>query len=131
MTIEETVEKRINKDFKKWERTHDAHIIVCWYLLKDHTFHEALCLIRAGIIELNFLRKWSWANTYTNWYYETLTQFRLRKLDDRKELEWADQLKDIESLLWTPEWKSDIVYTYRKKEELFTPKARSTWIGME
>ena len=66
MNIETIVDKRINKDFGEGEWTHKAHLVVCWYIVSEYNFYEALCILRAQIIELNYIRKGEGFNSPTS-----------------------------------------------------------------
>lgn len=58
-------------DKSKW--THDSHLIVGIWHLKQYPFYDAICRIKSGIIALNNFH--GTQNTGTSGYHETLTVF--------------------------------------------------------
>lgn len=126
MTIDLILTKRENKDFKKWEWTHRAHIVVWWSYVLQHDFYEALCLIKANIILLNEHR---WLqNTIHKWYHETLTQYRLKVLYTWKKKNNKNELTDIEEFFLEDISHSDTMYIYRSHGVLFSTQGRAVWI---
>ena len=126
MTIQKILEKRKDKDFKKWEWTHRAHIVVWWSYVVKHDFFEALCLLKPRIIELN-ARRWL-DNTIHAGYHETLTQFRLKVLYIWKAETGNTNLEDIEDFFELDISDSKYMYEYWTHGVLFSTQWRAVWI---
>lgn len=67
------VDRFNNQSLLKSEWTHEAHLVVGIYFLKNYDFYEAICRLKSGIILLNKAHKIP--NTSDNGYHETLTIF--------------------------------------------------------
>jgi len=125
--IKHLVQQFQNRTLPKEDWTHEAHLIMALWFVKNHTVSEATCLIRAGIISYNVAV--GTPNTSTKGYHETITLFWIWLIDafikQNKELEMAEL---VERFLGSKYAQKDIFFAYYTKELLFSVEARANWI---
>lgn len=108
--------------------THQAHLTVGLYYLRNNTFHESLCLIRANIITYNVAT--GGINSTTRGYHETLTVFWLKVLAEFLEKQKSEPLfKVCNSFMESPLSSRELPFQYYTKEKIFSIEARASYIG--
>lgn len=71
--IEEIVKSFNTQNLEKKDWTHEKHLIVAVFFLKNFEFYDAVCKLKSGIILLN--HQHNTQNTAKSGYHETLTVF--------------------------------------------------------
>ena len=71
--IEDLVRKFNDRTLSHPEWTHHAHLIVAIWYLQKHSFYDAICRLKSGIILLNDSQETK--NTGESGYHETITVF--------------------------------------------------------
>ncbi|MBC7891932.1 MAG: hypothetical protein H7Y12_06975 [Sphingobacteriaceae bacterium] len=123
------VNEFLARSLPKSDWTHEAHLSVGLWHLRQYGFDEALTRMREGICAYN--EAIGTANTTNSGYHETLTQFWLRVLDAQQreadaETAFADGLSRILDSSWVDR---TLALRYYRRETLFSPLARATWVG--
>lgn len=118
----------------KRDWTHEAHLAVGLWHVREFGFDEALRRMREGICAYN--EAVGTANTGTSGYHETLTQFWLRVLDAHQRKAGAEvPLETVLSQLLASSWADkNLALQYYHRETLFSPRdsqslARTCWVG--
>ena len=131
MTLEEIkylIQQFKNRTLPKEDWTHEAHLIVALWFVKNHTISAATCLIRAGIISYNVAV--GTPNTATRGYHETITLFWIWLVDEfiskHPALE-MDQL--VATFLQSKYAHQATLFEYYTKELLFSVEARANWVA--
>lgn len=95
--IESLVRSFDDQSLSRHEWTHDAHLIVAFWYVRNFGFFEAICRIKSGIMLLNCAHFTS--NTGNSGYHETLTVFWTKLIsiyiDSFPELSLEQQLNDF------------------------------------
>lgn len=124
--IEELVSQFETKVLPKSNWTHNAHLTVGMYYLYHHTFHEALCLMKARIITYN--EAVGGVNSSTSGYHETLTVFWLKIIDNfLKQRSNLPLLEACNQFHTSPQSNKDYPLNYYSSENLFSVQARAMW----
>ncbi len=114
----------------KSDWTHEAHLTVGLWHLREVGFDEALLRMREGICAYN--EAVGTANTETSGYHEheTLTVFWLRVLDAQGlRAEPGAPLEAVLSRLLASSWADRaLALRYYDRETLFSPVARAQWV---
>lgn len=113
----------------KSDWTHEAHLSVGLWHLREFGFDEALTRMRKGICAYN--EAVGTANTTSSGYHETLTQFWLRVLDAQQREAGAETaFADVLSRVLAGSWADRaLALRYYHRETLFSSRARATWVG--
>lgn len=110
----------------KEEWTHEAHLIVALYYVKNHTKSAATCLIRAGIIAYNVAS--DTPNTPTRGYHETITLFWIwligKFINQNKNLKIEGLVKVFLASKYA---QKDTFFEYYSANLLFSVEARANW----
>lgn len=112
----------------KRDWTHEAHLTVGLWHVREFGFDEALVRMREGICAYNETVRT--ANTATSGYHETLTCFWLRVLDAHQR-EYGPEVpfETVLSQLLASSWADrNLALQYYHRETLFSPRARATWV---
>jgi hypothetical protein len=112
----------------KADWTHEAHLTVGLWHVREFGYDEALTRMRAGIRAYN--EAVGTANTATGGYHETLTRFWLRVLaaqirEAGPETPFAVVLSRILGSSWADR---SLALRYYHHETLFSPLARAEWV---
>ncbi len=133
MTLEKIthlIEQFQNRTLPKEAWTHEAHLIVALWFVKNYTKSEAICLIRAGIISYNVAV--GTPNTPSQGYHETITLFWIwligAFISKHSNLE-IEEL--VERFLGSKYAHRDIFFEYYTKKLLFSVTARANWVGAD
>lgn len=125
--ILELVEGFKNKTIEESQWTHEAHLATGIFFLSNYDRYEATCLLRSGIIELNF--SLGGKNTPTSGYHETITQLWIWVIDKflkanvgKSMLEWCNDF------LKTEYADRNMLFKFYSKEVLFSTRARAIWV---
>lgn len=125
--IEELARRFRERSLPKAEWTHDAHLAVGLWHVREFGAAEALEQLRAGICQLNETH--GTANTASGGYHETITRAYVELLSQflgRYSLDVA--LGDIfADLLASPLAHRDALLVYYSREYLSTAAARLDW----
>ena len=126
-TLKTLITQFENKTLSKDKWTHEAHLIVAIWYLKNHTKEAATCLLRSGIITYNMAV--GTKNTPTSGYHETITLFWIWLIgvfiQSNKDLT-INEL--INSFLASKYSNKSIFFDYYSRELLFSVKARAIWV---
>jgi hypothetical protein len=119
----------IQKTLPKEQWTHEAHLVTAIWHLLNYGYLEALCYMRARIIEYNVAS--GGANTISSGYHETLTQFYLKEIDFY--LKYRENVNQsfneiCEDFLKTEYATKEYPLQFYTKERLQSLKARSKWV---
>lgn len=124
--IEALVRGFETKELPKTDWTHNAHLTVGLYYIYHHSFHEALCLMKARIITYN--ESVGGVNSPTSGYHETLTVFWLKVIDDfLKQRRHLPVLEACNEFHASHQANKDYPLQYYSKEKLFSVQARAVW----
>lgn len=112
----------------KSDWTHEAHLTVGLWHVRQFGFGEALTRMREGICAYN--EAVGTANSASSGYHETLTQFWLRVLDAHHRKLGADvPFETVLSQLLASSWADrELALRYYGRETLFSPLARARWV---
>lgn len=125
--IELLVERFQARTLPKEEWTHEAHLIVALWHLKEYDKDTATCLLRAGIINYNLAV--GTPNTGNSGYHETITLFWIRLMglfvEKNKELNMSEL---VTKFLLSGYAKPAILFDYYSKDLLFSTAARANWV---
>ena len=124
--IRHLIQQFQNRTLPKEDWTHEAHLIVAIWFVKNYTLAEATCYIRAGIIAYNVAV--DTPNTSTSGYHETITLFWIRLIEIYIQ---QHQHLEIEALtdqfLASKYAQKNIFFEYYTKNLLFSTEARGIW----
>lgn len=116
-----------NKELTEAQWTHEAHLTVGIWFLKNYDRYKATCRLRSGIIELNV--SLGGKNTPTDGYHETITLFWIWLI--RKYIE-ANPEKSVLGLcnafLNSKYADRNLLLNFYSREVLFSIKARAVWV---
>lgn len=116
-----------NKNIPKDKWTHEAHLTVGIWFLKNHGRYEATCLLRSGIVELNVAL--GGKNTEADGYHETITLLWIWLLDKYLKAHPGKSLIELcNDFLNTEYADRNVLLKYYSKEVLFSTKARAIWV---
>ncbi len=117
-----------NKTLTKEQWTHEAHLAVGIWFMKNYDRFEATCLLRSGIIELNVIAIGG-ENTETSGYHETITLLWIWMLDKYLKANEEKSLLDlVNSFLQTEYSERNVLLKYYSEGVLFSTKARAIWV---
>lgn len=129
-SITELVNQFRNKQLPEASWTHEAHLTVAIWFLKNYSYHEAICFLRSGIIEYN--ASLGGKNTPTSGYHETITLFWIWLIYNYIKAHSELSLLDLtNSFLVSKYADQKLLSAFFTKENLFHTKARSIWIEPE
>jgi hypothetical protein len=118
----------INKTLPKEQWTHMAHLYTgLWHIL-SYGLTDALCLMRARIIEYNNSK--GGQNTATDGYHETITVFYLKQLEtflnEYNYQSFAEYCKALEN---SPMAQTNYPFNFYAKEKLMSTAYRALYIA--
>lgn len=125
--IEQLANSFINKTLPQGQWTHEAHLTVAIWHLKQHSFYEALCLMRSGIISYNL--SVGGTNTSVKGYHETMTVFWMKLIDCFLKLN--DEMNLMEAcnkFLAGSLAKRDTFFHFYNRETVLSTEARSLFV---
>lgn len=103
----------------KFEWTHEAHLIVCWCVLRDHDVDETVDDLRDAIRSYN--KATGGSNTQSSGYHETLTRYYVEAV-----AQFAGQ--PLSAVLSSPTCTREAPARHWTRELLFTAEARAKWV---
>lgn len=108
--------------------THEAHLAVGLWHVREFGYDEALTRMRDGICAYN--EAVGTANTETSGYHETLTRFWLRLLAAHAQnADPEAPFDDVLSQFLASSWAGrSLALRYYRRETLFSPYARAEWV---
>jgi hypothetical protein len=116
-----------NKTLTKEQWTHEAHLAVGIWFMKNFDRFKATCLLRSGIIELNV--SLDGKNTETSGYHETITLLWIWMLDKYLKAHEGKSLVDlVNGFLETEYSERNVLLKYYSEGVLFSTKARAIWV---
>lgn len=125
--IEFLVDKFNNQSFLKSEWTHETHLVVGIYFLKNYNFYEAVCRLKSGIILLNKSHQTS--NTSDGGYHETLTIFWAKIIRTYLELRQANSIEIlVNTFLNSSLADKELAFKFYDKKRLLSPHYRTFYI---
>jgi len=125
--IDRLAERFIDKTLPKEEWTHEAHLTVAAWHLKQYDFYEALCFMRSGIISYNL--SVGGTNTSSKGYHETMTVFWMKLIDSFIRLNKERSLLDTcNKFLSSGLAKRDAPFHFYQRETILSTEARSLYI---
>ena len=98
--------------------THEAHVIVCWFVLQPRSVDEAIDHLRSAISSYN--EETGVANTETSGYHETLTRYYVGAVSMYED-------EPLEVALAAPECTRGAPLAHWSRDELFSVEARLGW----
>ena len=116
-----------NRTLEKVKWTHEAHLTVAIWHLRNYDLLEATCLLRSGIISYNLST--GSKNTGTEGYHETLTLFWITVIDFfvRREIS-KSLLETCNSFLQCPLSDKTLPFYFYEKQNILSAKARAYFI---
>lgn len=128
--IEEIVDHFKNKSLPKEQWTHEAHLTVGVWFLKNHSKDEATCFIRTGIINYNMAT--GGENTPTSGYHETMTLFWISILSWYLTKHSALPLREVcNKFLLSRLSQKDFRFEFYNRETLLSVKARAQFVASD
>lgn len=125
--LDHLIERFEERTLPKMEWTHEAHLAVAIWYLSNHSFEDALSLVREKITHHN--ESVGTPNTDSEGYHETITRFWLlvadRFLLGKNRLKITD---NCNSLITSTEGLSSHPLQYYAETTLFSVKARQSWV---
>lgn len=107
--------------------THEAHLTVAVWHLKNHTLPEATCLLRSGIITYN--KASGGKNTPTGGYHETITLLWIKIIHDFVCKNSDINLLDLCNAFLASEYATrEFPLQFYSRELLFSTDARAFWV---
>lgn len=123
--IKSLVESFENGTIAEADWRHAEHLTVALYYLSNHDFETALAKMRGGIF--NLLRAFQVDLTKEMPYYETLTVFWMRAVDDfRKSKAGSPPVEICRELLLN--FDKDYPLRFYSRELLFSETARASFV---
>ena len=112
----------------KQDWTHEAHLAVGLWHVREFGFDEALTRMRQGICAYN--EAVGTANTETSGYHETLTRLWLRVVSTyARKADPKAPFDDLLSQLLASSWADrNLALRYYHRETVFSPLARAQWV---
>ena len=111
---------------EKW--THQAHLVVAIWYLRNYNKSEATCLLRSGIISYNVAV--GTKNSATSGYHETITLFWIRLINKFVEEHKYLEISELTELFLNSRFaEKTIFFEYYTKERLFSTEARANWVA--
>ena len=114
----ELVEAFQDRTLPKVSWTHEAHLVVCWYALREMSVDESIARLRAAIRAYN--EATGTPNTDTSGYHETLTRYYVEAIAQQ-----AGQ--PLESIYSAEECRRNAPLAYWSRDALFSVAARRDW----
>lgn len=112
-------------DKNKW--THEAHLTVAIWHLRNYDLFEATCLLRSGIISYNLST--GSKNTGTEGYHETLTLFWIAVIDFFVKRETNETLLNTcNNFLHSPLADKALPFYFYEKQSILSAEARAYFI---
>jgi len=125
--IKELVGKFQNKELTESNWTHEAHLTVAVFFVKNYDYYEAICYLRSGIIEYN--TSIGGKNTPMGGYHETITLFWVWLIHQyvkiNPQLTILDLCNDFLNSKYSNKNLLNLFYT---KDRLFSTYARAVWV---
>jgi hypothetical protein len=128
---EETIDTLVSQfqhrtlPLKEW--THEAHLTVGLWYLKNYPLPEATCLIRGGIITYNLAS--GGENTPWHGYHETLTLLWIKIIEDFVlKNEDMSLLELCNAFFASPYAARNFPLQFYKEETLMSTQARAFWV---
>ncbi|KAA3641209.1 MAG: hypothetical protein DWQ02_00970 [Bacteroidetes bacterium] len=116
-----------NKTVAKSDWTHEAHLAVGVWFLSNFDRFEATCLLKSGIVELNY--SMGGENTPREGYHETITLLWIWLIDKYlKANEGKELLELVNGFLQNEYSERNVLLKFYSKEVLFSTKARAIWV---
>lgn len=117
-----------NRTLPKADWTHEAHLSVALWYLKNYNQATALCKLRAGIITYN--TSVGTKNTASMGYHETLTLFWVKALTSflQKYGEGKNVAECRQLLLSSPYADKKLPLRFYSKAKLMSVEARGAWV---
>ncbi len=110
---------------KEW--THEAHLTVALWHLKNHTLAEATCMLRSGIITYN--KATGGENSPTRGYHETITLLWIKIIYDYVIKNQDKNLQDLcNAFLSSAYADRTFPLQFYSHERLFSTEARAFWV---
>lgn len=110
---------------KDW--THEAHLTVALWHLKNYTLSEATCMLRSGIITYN--KASGGENTPTRGYHETITLLWIKIIHDFVHKNSDKNLLDLCNAFLASEYAArELPLQFYSRELLFSTDARAFWV---
>jgi hypothetical protein len=108
--------------------THEAHLIVAIWYLKNHTKAEATCYLRSGIISYNVAV--GTINSPNSGYHESITLFWIHLIDAYIKAHKSLTISELTSEFLDSKYASKtIFFEYYSKDLLFSTEARANWVA--
>lgn len=120
------VDKFKNKTLLKENWTHQAHLTVAVWYVKNYEFYDAICRIKSGIMNLNTVHNTE--NTGNSGYHETLTIFWMKivELFVKSNINYnTEQL--VNKFLKSTLSNKDLPFKFYTKELLLSVSPRSLY----
>ncbi len=116
-----------NKTVSKEDWTHEAHLAVGVWFLSNYDRYEATCMLKSGIVELNY--SMDGENTPTAGYHETITLLWIWLIDKYlKANDGKTLLELVNGFLENEYSERNVLLKFYSKEVLFSTKARAIWV---
>ena len=116
-----------NKTVTEEQWTHEAHLATGIWFLTNYDRYEATCILKSGIVELNFAL--GGENTPTGGYHETITLLWIWIIDKYVKANEGLPLLDLVNGFLASDYSDrNILLKYYSKEVLFSTKARAIWV---
>lgn len=109
------------------EWTHEAHLCVGLWHVREYTQQDALSFLRQRITHLN--RRNGIENTLNSGYHETLTAFYVQLLVYYIQQTPGTFLQQATQLVASPLADRTFPLVFYSREHLFSPQARSAWVA--
>ena len=108
--------------------THASHFVMALWYLHHFPYEVASDKIKNGIKAYNLSQ--GGINSETEGYHETLTEFFIRMIEEfRENSNGKDFIDTLNALLASPLIEKDFPLTYYTKAELFSKRARLSWLA--
>ena len=101
------------------EWTHEAHLVVCWYTLRERDVDGTVDALRTAIRSYN--EATGTPNTETSGYHETLTRYYVLAIARHGG-------RGLDEVMQAPECRRDAPLRHWSRELLFSPTARRQWV---
>ena len=115
----EIVEQFHQRTLPKPAWTHEAHLIVCWFALREIDVERAISRLRSAIRAYN--ESTGTPNTDDSGYHETLTRYYVEAVA-------ALDAKSLDDVLNAPACERRAPSRYWSREALFSTAARRDWL---
>lgn len=111
---------------KMW--THNAHLTVALWYIKNFGKEKAICMLRSGIITYN--ESVGTVNSPYGGYHETLTLFWVWVIDNFVKRNTEAPFRELVSTFLKSVYSSrELPLRFYTKAKLFSVEARAVWVG--